>query len=287
VHGLQALIAAHRDDRATLDRQLALFDDLLPGMIAHHDDGDDFRKAQALVAERTGQIHVALDVLASSVRRRDSGGHDRDLQYDLATVVRLAVAAGDREIARWATERCDREAELVSGPFVAAAAHHCHGLLDTKAADLRLAVDGYRAIGATPALAGGLEDLAVVHGMRGEVQDALTAYAEAVELYQGLGAVCDLARARSRVRPYGVGGGPHGDTRPAFGWYALTPTERRIARLVADGLSNPDIAAELFLSRRTVQSHVSHILAKLDVRSRAEIAKEAARHPEATAPTGG
>ena len=68
--------------------------------------------------------------------------------------------------------------------------------------------------------------------------------------------------------------------RPTSGWFALTPTERRIAYLVADGLSNPDIAAERFLSRRTVQSHVSHILTKLDARSRAEIAEEAARHPD-------
>src|SRR5207247_1907400 len=73
--------------------------------------------------------------------------------------------------------------------------------------------------------------------------------------------------------------------RPASGWYALTPTERRIAQLVAQGRSNPDIATELYLSRRTVQSHVSHILTKLDAHSRGEIAGEvgrrAARHPRA------
>jgi DNA-binding NarL/FixJ family response regulator len=47
---------------------------------------------------------------------------------------------------------------------------------------------------------------------------------------------------------------------------------------VAQGRSNPDIAAELFLSRHTVQTHVSHILAKLGARSRTEIAAEALRH---------
>ena len=46
---------------------------------------------------------------------------------------------------------------------------------------------------------------------------------------------------------------------------------RLIAGLVAQGRSNPDIAAELALSRSTVQTHVSHILAKLGARSRAEI----------------
>jgi DNA-binding CsgD family transcriptional regulator len=53
---------------------------------------------------------------------------------------------------------------------------------------------------------------------------------------------------------------------------------------VADGRSNPDVAAALFLSRNTVQTHVSHILAKLGARSRAEIIREAVRHPAARTP---
>jgi len=56
--------------------------------------------------------------------------------------------------------------------------------------------------------------------------------------------------------------------------------EARIADLVAEGLSNPDIAAKLYLSRRTVQTHVSNILAKLQVNSRAGIVRAAAEHPE-------
>ena len=56
-----------------------------------------------------------------------------------------------------------------------------------------------------------------------------------------------------------------------------------IAELVAKGRSNPDIAAELLLSRRTVQSHVSHILAKLNAKSRVEIARETVRHDRAAA----
>jgi DNA-binding NarL/FixJ family response regulator len=74
--------------------------------------------------------------------------------------------------------------------------------------------------------------------------------------------------------------------RAATGWASLTPREERIAGLVAEGLSNPDIAVKLYLSRRTVEAHVSNILAKLQVRSRASImhaARNDARVPAATA----
>ena len=57
---------------------------------------------------------------------------------------------------------------------------------------------------------------------------------------------------------------------------ALTPTETKVAALVGEGLSNPEIAAKLLLSRRTVATHVSHILRKLGVNSRIDIAREAA-----------
>ncbi len=102
----------------------------------------------------------------------------------------------------------------------------------------------------------------------------------AVGVYTGLGAAWDIERAGTRLRPYGVRPARAAyRARPASGWEALTPTEVKVAYLVADGRSNPDVAAALFLSRNTVQTHVSHILAKLGARSRAEIIREAVRHP--------
>jgi DNA-binding NarL/FixJ family response regulator len=56
---------------------------------------------------------------------------------------------------------------------------------------------------------------------------------------------------------------------------SLTPTERDVARLVADGLANTDIATRLFISPRTVQSHLSHIYAKLGITSRVQLARQA------------
>ena len=65
--------------------------------------------------------------------------------------------------------------------------------------------------------------------------------------------------------------------RPAAGWTGLTPTELRVASAVADGLSNPQIAERMFISRRTVASHLTSIFRKLGVSSRAELAAVAAR----------
>ncbi|MFB9839231.1 helix-turn-helix domain-containing protein, partial [Actinoallomurus acaciae] len=94
------------------------------------------------------------------------------------------------------------------------------------------------------------------------------------------GARWDLLRADTRLRRHGVQRRRGPRRRAATGWDALTPAELTIARLVADGRPNPDIAASLFVSRRTVEVHVSHILAKLGVRSRVEIAREAAGRME-------
>jgi DNA-binding NarL/FixJ family response regulator len=59
----------------------------------------------------------------------------------------------------------------------------------------------------------------------------------------------------------------------SHGWGALTTTETRIAGLVVDGLTNREIGARLFVSPRTVQTHVSHIPQKTGLRSRVETAR--------------
>jgi predicted ATPase/class 3 adenylate cyclase/DNA-binding CsgD family transcriptional regulator len=66
--------------------------------------------------------------------------------------------------------------------------------------------------------------------------------------------------------------------RPAGGWGSLTPTELEVVRLVSEGLGNNDIATRLFVSPRTVQSHLTHVYTKLGLTSRVQLAQEAARH---------
>ncbi|OZM82121.1 LuxR C-terminal-related transcriptional regulator [Pseudonocardia sp. MH-G8] len=68
--------------------------------------------------------------------------------------------------------------------------------------------------------------------------------------------------------------------RPVTGWDGLTRAEREVVALVADGLTNPQIGARLFMSRSTVKTHLAHVFAKLGITSRAELAAAAARHAD-------
>ena len=66
--------------------------------------------------------------------------------------------------------------------------------------------------------------------------------------------------------------------RPASGWESLTPSERDVVRLVSEGLTNNEIATRLFVSPRTVQTHLTHVYTKLGLTSRVQLVQEAARH---------
>jgi DNA-binding CsgD family transcriptional regulator len=68
---------------------------------------------------------------------------------------------------------------------------------------------------------------------------------------------------------------------PQRGWAALTGTERRVVQLAAQGLTNAAIGEHLFISRRTVETHLTHVFAKLGVASRVELAAAYARREDA------
>ncbi len=98
---------------------------------------------------------------------------------------------------------------------------------------------------------------------------------EALDIYETAGATAHRDRVRSLLRD---AGGPVPRRRPArtaiqdeLARHGVTAREAEVLGLLGDGLSNADIAATLFLSVRTVETHVSSLLAKLQARSRGQL----------------
>ena len=97
-----------------------------------------------------------------------------------------------------------------------------------------------------------------------------------------MGAGRDVARTRQRLRELGIRHRHWGTAkRPAAGWESLTDTELATARLVAQGLTNQQIANQLFISTHTVAFHLRQVFRKLDIRSRVELTRIALEHAEA------
>ena len=94
-------------------------------------------------------------------------------------------------------------------------------------------------------------------------RDAREALRQALAVFDELTTPLWAERTKAELARIG-GRSPTGDE--------LTPTERRIAELVAQGRSNKDVAAQLFITPRTVEGHLTRIYGKLGVRSRAELA---------------
>jgi DNA-binding CsgD family transcriptional regulator len=120
------------------------------------------------------------------------------------------------------------------------------------------------------------EDAGAAAARKG-AEDAVPLLRQALEVQERLGAARDAARVEARLRELGVRRGRRGVRRPRTGWESLTPTERTVVDLAAEGLSNPQIGERLYISRRTVQTHLASVFAKLDISSRVQLAAEAAR----------
>jgi DNA-binding CsgD family transcriptional regulator len=106
----------------------------------------------------------------------------------------------------------------------------------------------------------------------GKRREADAVMVTARDLYAALGATTYVARCDRELKAGGVHAA-RGAEQPVD---ALTPQEEAVAELVASGLSNREVAAELFVSMKTVQYHLTRIYAKLGVRSRTELAVQRA-----------
>jgi DNA-binding CsgD family transcriptional regulator len=190
-------------------------------------------------------------------------------------LVRGALARGDQPQAARLADATQRLATLKCQDVdMAAAARHTQGLIEQDPAVLEEAVTRY-----SPGLARAtaLEDAGMAWARRGEDGNAQARLRAAYELYEQLGAAHGMARVRSGLRAVGTRLRHWRSTdRPAFGWDSLTDTERRIVDLVAEGLSNREVASQIFLSAHTVAFHLRHVFWKLGLSSRVQLARLAA-----------
>jgi DNA-binding CsgD family transcriptional regulator/tetratricopeptide (TPR) repeat protein len=194
---------------------------------------------------------------------------------DEVLLARIGLATNDDELAQLALLNSRRRSELNPGvASIAATAAHVRGLLEPSHADLREAVDLF---GRTPRrleLAVVLEDLGVELTAT-DREAAIEVLGNTLALYTELGATWDARRVRSRLRELGVRRRLVATEPETNGWAALTTSELTVARLVAEGLTNREVAERLFVSPHTVSSHLRHVFSKLGINSRVELARVA------------
>jgi DNA-binding CsgD family transcriptional regulator/tetratricopeptide (TPR) repeat protein len=272
-HGIAAVICFHRGEATTARRHLAAAGPYAE-RIGNRVVGP-LALARSLDYEQADALPEALAVLTAGLA--DSKEELEEIEDLFADAARLATKIGDVGTAKAVEGHAVALAADSQIPHRQASALYCRGLLDHDATRLLEAAERYDNASRPLLSAKALEAAAGDFVSAGDRGQARAAFTRAVEIYTSLGAATDVARLRTRFSAHGIRRGPHAKHRQArSGWDSLTPTETKIAALVQQGLSNPEIAAKLFLSRRTVATHVSHILKKLDVHSRIDIAREAA-----------
>ncbi len=277
-HGILSLISLHRNDLSRAEeaagaaaRDLARWG---PGYLTTW-----AAWPRALIQEAGGELGQALATMTGAWDTCARLGLALDYPAVGADLVRLALAAGDIGRARDASAAVTEVAARNEVPWMTGAALRCRGLIEDDAEILQAAVvacaGGSRPLG----LALACEDAGAAFARQGRLDRARPLLDQALGIYERLGAARDLARAEATLREAGIRRGRRGTRgRPQIGWASLTPAEHAVAGLVAEGLSNPQIGERLYISRRTVQTHLAHMFAKLDIATRAQLAADVTRH---------
>jgi DNA-binding CsgD family transcriptional regulator len=190
-----------------------------------------------------------------------------------AWLTRAALAAGDQKrAAAAASAAATVAASYPEYPALAAAAAHARGLVDADPACLARAVEEHTDPWARASAA---EDLGVLYARQKDKTAAVQYLKAASGGYRRLGAGRDEARTRWQLRQLGIRR-RHWSTpadRPAAGWHGLTDAEQAVACLVAEGLTNRQIAARMYISAHTVAHHLRQVFPKLGITSRVELAR--------------
>jgi DNA-binding CsgD family transcriptional regulator len=186
--------------------------------------------------------------------------------------VEALARAGQPDRARAALERFERQATATERRWALAAAARCRGILaeDDYGAHFEEALRHHEHDGQPFERA--RTQLAYAERLRRAKQraEARPFLSAALDTFERLGARPWADRCRAELT---ATGGPSGPRPDRSGADELTPQELKIALLVAQGLTNREVAASLFLSPKTIEHHLSAIYRKLDVKSRTQLAR--------------
>jgi DNA-binding CsgD family transcriptional regulator len=220
-------------------------------------------------------VQGQVDAAEAAIRRVVDGAQDRVARSRLLpALVEIMFAAGDVHAARAAADELSEMADDLDAPLLRALATHAQGAVRLLEGDAQAAVGALRhawtawqqlEVPYEAARARVLIGLAC--RQLGDEETAEMELEAARWVFGQLGAVPDLMRAQALSRK-----------TAAKPWGALTARELEVLRLVATGKTNKSIAADLFLSEKTVARHVSNIFTKLDLSSRAAATAYAYEH---------
>ncbi|HEX3779075.1 MAG TPA: BTAD domain-containing putative transcriptional regulator [Pseudonocardiaceae bacterium] len=277
-HGVGALISARRGDHEALHTHLRAADAYPLITSEDHENSDFLLAARAIDAGDRSRRQAELSIM-DPLLDLDYGRTTLRHQW-LPWLLRLALDAGDDERARAAVRVCETEAEQESAPARAvAAAAWCRGLLTRDSAALTAIAGHYHGVGRRVDLADALVDTAVILAERHQTDPARQKFRAALAVFAEFGATADMDRAAARLHEFGIDEAAPPTQRPLAGWQALSERQQRIAELVGAGKSTPEIAAELGLARRDVQSRLFQVMRDLGATSRTELADKLAKAP--------
>jgi DNA-binding CsgD family transcriptional regulator len=253
---------------------IAIHRDELDVARAHLAEDASAKWTRALLAEASGDtatLTVLLDGYRESLRAA-TPYYFHQLMSAGPDLVRWFMEAGDPETAEIVVGKLEEGAQRSQVASVHAEALSARGLIDGDADAQEQAVEIYRASPRHFHRALACQRAAVALAPR-EPQRAIALCEEALGVFEEAGAARDVRRTEATLRALGVRRGRRGPRkRPKSGWASLTVTEQRVSALVRDGLTYREIGERLFISRRTVETHVAHVFTKLGIASRRELA---------------
>ncbi len=235
--------------------------------------------AAATVAEADGGTERAAALFERIAEHILDAGVPTLLLNCAADTVRLALATDRTAIAHRVADALGELTTRTASPVARGIAGWTTGLIRADHHAIAAAADLLADCRHLPSATRALHDAAVVAARYGDDSDARRMAKEAFAGYDALDAEQLHTRLRSELRTGGLALRPRRTpARAAHGWDSLTPSETTIVQLVSEGITNTEIGERLYVSRRTVESHLGRVYAKLDLSTRAQLVAAAMRH---------